>query len=206
MTWAFAQDVEPPAKLVLLALANRANHETGLCHPGQALIGRECSMSDRTVRRHLKTLEQRGLIVRRARMLPEGRGRTSDEYLLACYQPDNLTGRSGPTGQIVTTNRTNQDDQPDTVVRVTVREPKENRKRLVPDDWQPSPALADELSAAYPTLNIRLETVKFRDWHGAKGNKFANHDKAFRNWMRKAAEYAGPKQTGSTGNGGVFYR
>ena len=212
MTWAFEQDVDPNAKLVLLAIANRSNHETGLCFPGQQLLGRECSMSERTIRRHLKTLEAAGLVRRRPRMLGEGRGRTSDEYRLAFYdQPDKLSGKSGPTGQIVPTNRTNQDDQPDNGVRVTVREPEENpkslRKRAIPDGWRPSPAVADDLTRRYPTLNISQEAEKFADWHGSKGNRFVDHDKAFRNWCRKAAEYrktSGPKDNG-IGTGGVAW-
>jgi DNA-binding transcriptional MocR family regulator len=138
MTWAFEQDVEPNAKLVLLALANRTNHETGVCYPGQELLGRECSMSDRTIRRHLNTLEERRLIQRRARMLPEGRGRTSDEYRLACYdQPAKMSGRSRPTGQRRTTNRTKQDDQPDNVVQGTEREPKGKNLAAKPRERQP---------------------------------------------------------------------
>ena len=210
MTWAFEQDVDPNAKLVLLAIANRSNHETGLCFPGQQLLGRECSMSERTIRRHLKTLEAAGLVRRRPRMLGEGRGRTSDEYRLAFYdQPDKLSGKSGPTGQIVPTNRTNQDDQPDNGVRVTVREPEGNpkslRRRAIPDGWRPSPAVADDLTRRYPTLDIIQEAEKFADWHGSKGNRFVDHDKAFRNWCRKAAEYrktSGPKDNG-IGTGGV---
>lgn len=191
MTWAFEQQVEPHAKLVLLALANRTNQDTGLCFPGQELLGQECSMSARTIRRHLKTLEAAGLVRRRPRMLGEGRGRTSDEYRLAFYdQPDKLSGKSGPTGQTVTTNRSNQDDQPDNGVRVTVREPKENRKsRPVPDGWKPADDLRSDLEARYPQLNLDQEAEKFVDWHGSKGSRFSDHGKAFRNWCRKADEY-----------------
>ena len=141
MTWAWQQDLEPVDKLVLLALANRSNHETGVCFPGQQLLAQECSMSDRTVRRHLKRLEELGLIERRARMRGEGRGRTSDEYRIAYFQPDNLSGRSRPTGQTETTNRTNQDDQPDTVVQGTEREPEENRKSIAAAPRQRKPDL-----------------------------------------------------------------
>ena len=120
MSWAFKQDIEPPAKLVLIALADHANGQTGLCIPGQKALADQCSMSVRTVQRHLNTLESAGLIRREARMRGEGRGRTSDRYWLR-DQGDN----TGPTRQTVTTNTTNQDDQHDTVV---VAEPEENRK------------------------------------------------------------------------------
>jgi len=144
MTWAWEQHLDPSDKLVLLALANRSNHETGVCFPGQKLIAKECCMSDRSVRRHLKNLEALGLIERRARMRKEGRGRTSDEYRIAYFQGDNLSAYSGPTGQTDTTNRTNLHDQPDTGVRTrTEREPKE--ETLAPAAQEKPAKKKDEL-------------------------------------------------------------
>jgi DNA-binding transcriptional ArsR family regulator len=135
MTWAWEQHLDPSDKLVLLALANRTNHETGVCYPGQKLLAKECSMSDRSVRRHLKNLEDLGLIERRARMRKQGRGRTSDEYRIAFFQQDNLSTKSGPTGQTGTTNRTNMHDQPDTGVQTrTEREPEEETLAAAPQE------------------------------------------------------------------------
>jgi biotin operon repressor len=129
MAWAFGQRVDPPAKLVLLALADHANGQTGLCIPGQKLLAEQCSMSVRTVQRHLQTLEARGLIRRETRMRGQGRGRTSDRYYLG-DQGDNPAS----TRQDATTNATNQDDQCDTVV---VAEPEENRKTELLADKPP---------------------------------------------------------------------
>ena len=215
MTWAFEQQVDPHAKLVLLALANRANHETGLCYPGQELIGVECSMSSRTVRRHLKTLEERGLITRRARMLPEGRGRTSDEYRLSFYQADRMSERSRPTGQNETTNRTKQDDQPDTVVQGTVREPKEKRKNVGPhrmaEGWSPSDQTKASMKDKHPTLNLDSEIEAFEDYHSSKGSKFVDWDRAFQTWCRNADKWSKKPEKPLTqptkfpaGSGGVF--
>lgn len=215
MSWAFEQNVEPPAKLVLLALANRVNHETGVCYPGQELIGRECSMSSRTVRRHLRTLEERGLIVRRARMLSGGRGRTSDEYRIVWDQPDKLTARSGPTGQNRTTNRTDEDDQPDTVVRVTIREPKEKQKvrtsTRITESWQPSEDNLNGIRERHPRIDISDEVAKFRDHYISKDEKRADWDASFRTWMRNAEKWAKPDRTRHTptgpfaaGSGGVY--
>jgi DNA-binding transcriptional ArsR family regulator len=186
MTWAFEQDVEPNAKLVLLALANRTNHETGVCYPGQALLGRECSMSDRTIRRHLNTLEERGLIERRARMLPEGRGRTSDEYRLACYdQPAKMSGRSRPTGQRRTTNRTNQDDQPDNGVQVTVSEPEDKNLAATPKKDLLFEAVAEACGIRLDALTrsargqLNAATKELRDI-GATPEQVAGKAKAWR--------------------------
>ena len=121
MGWAFKQQLEPGPKLVLLALADHANGQTGLCIPGQKLLAEQCSMSVRTVQRHLVALEECGLVRREPRFRGEGRGRTSDRYYIG-DQGDNL---SRPRRQVRTTKATNQDDQHDTGV---VAEPEENRK------------------------------------------------------------------------------
>ena len=73
MTWAFGKRVgSPMAKLVLLALADRHTHETGADPlPAIKTIAAETEMNERSVRRHLKTLEVAGLIACRA----QGRGK-----------------------------------------------------------------------------------------------------------------------------------
>ena len=121
MSWAFKQPVDPGAKLVLLALADHANGQTGLCIPGQKLLAEQCSMSVRTVQRHLITLEDGGYVRREARMRGAGRGRTSDRYYLGEQRDSSASQRQDDT-----TNATNQDDQHDTV---GVAEPEENRKK-----------------------------------------------------------------------------
>jgi len=160
------------------------------------------------VQRHLKSLEERGLIVRTARFRGEGRGRTSDSYELR-MKGDNMSPYSDQGDKSDATKATNQDDQGDTgVVAGTGREPEGNRKkaRAIPDGWQPAPDLAAELTAKHPNLNISQEAETFADWHGARGNRFVDHGKAFRNWCRKAAEWKGAKKNTpppGIGTGGV---
>ena len=193
MTWAWEQNLDPSDKLVLLALANRSNHETGVCYPGQKLIAQECSMSDRSVRRHLKNLEALGLIERRPRMRKEGRGRTSDEYRIAYFQGDNLSARSGPTGHDDTTNRTNQDDQPDTGVRTrTVREPKEETLAAAPKKDELFEAVAEACGIRLDALTrsargqLNAACKELRDI-GATPEQVAGKAKAYRKQYDGAA-------------------
>lgn len=132
--WAYAQDCgSPGAKFVLVTLADFAD-EAGSCFPGQDLLAERTGQGVRTVRRQLAELEDLGLLRRHARSRGEGRGRTSDRYVLAAggegstgqsgrqvpdgpetgpEQPDSAdsgpsTGTDGPTGQSgrqVATNR-----------------------------------------------------------------------------------------------------
>lgn len=199
VSWALKQNLSPPEKLVLVSLADHHNRATGLCIPGQASVGEQTCMSVRTVQRHMKSLEERGLIVRKARFRPEGRGRTSDSYIL---QGDNLTPSSASKGdKSGTTNATNQNDQGDTVVvAITGREPEGNRKidkrrpstdrkTGVPDSWQPDPKTIQELKDKYPKIQITEQIDIFLDYHRSKASKFADWTAAFRNWVRNAEKY-----------------
>lgn len=84
-SWAFELDLPPIEKIVLLVLANCENDETLRCDPTQKYIARKASVSDRTVREMLRSLETRGLIARTKRGVNGGvGGRLSDNYRLAC--------------------------------------------------------------------------------------------------------------------------
>jgi hypothetical protein len=84
ISYVFALDIKSTAqKLVMLALANRISDDTGRCFPGQKLIAKECTMSERQVRKHLKDLDEGGLIARTERT--NSLGRTSDEYEISGF-------------------------------------------------------------------------------------------------------------------------
>jgi DNA-binding transcriptional ArsR family regulator len=59
--WAFAQDLDGKAKMILVYLARRAN-DNGVCFPSHRLIAEECGCSMRTVSRALTTLREAGLV------------------------------------------------------------------------------------------------------------------------------------------------
>jgi hypothetical protein len=90
MTWAFAQEFpekRAATKFVLVALANRAN-EAGITFAGQRTIAAECSMSERSVRRHQLLLTEMGLIQKIIRRRSSDRQRTSDYIVLAPCHAD----------------------------------------------------------------------------------------------------------------------
>lgn len=64
-----------PARLVLLALANRHNQETGRCDPSISTISRDIQLSERSVRNGLRELEKLGLIQTVHRQVRTGLGR-----------------------------------------------------------------------------------------------------------------------------------
>lgn len=68
-------NVGPCAKLVLLALANRHNQETGRCDPSIETIASDIGISERSVRAGLRELERERLISTTHRVQRTGRGK-----------------------------------------------------------------------------------------------------------------------------------
>jgi Helix-turn-helix domain len=64
-----------PARLVLLALADRHNQETGRCDPSLSRIALDTQLSERAVRLGLRDLEVLKLISTTERKLRTGRGK-----------------------------------------------------------------------------------------------------------------------------------
>lgn len=101
--WAWSvRGTGPTPKLVLAALADQADDD-GWCWPSQAVIAERCEMGERTVRRHIATLRDLGLLTPVARSSTWGRrsngyqlhvGRHADgtRNSLGSRQPANLAG------------------------------------------------------------------------------------------------------------------
>lgn len=75
-------------------------------------------------------------------------------------------------------------------------------KRMVPERWTPSDDLRETLTTRYPFVAIDDELERFRDHSRANDRRFKDFDAAFRNWIRKAADFArrdgkGAPSTGS---------
>lgn len=68
--------------------------------------------------------------------------------------------------------------------------PRRKPARALPADWAPN-AGHREL-AAEQRVDVSAEAVKFRDYGIATGKTYADHDAAFRNWLRRAQ----PRQNG----------
>ena len=58
---------DPASKLLLLAIADRADKETGQCWPSLARLAEDTEMSPATIKRRLNYLEERGFIHRKQR-------------------------------------------------------------------------------------------------------------------------------------------
>lgn len=74
------------------------------------------------------------------------------------------------------------------------------KKTLAPDDLEITDRMRAWAAENTPGLNLALETQKFLNHHGAKGSKFVDWVKAWRNWMLNARQYAEERQQGRRGN------
>ena len=82
LVWASnVKGLKPNTKIVLVQLADFHNKETGQCNPSAQRLADECEMDRATVFRHLKKLEELGLVTRHSRGDGSG-GRSSNQYEL----------------------------------------------------------------------------------------------------------------------------
>lgn len=73
---------------------------------------------------------------------------------------------------------------------------------LLTDDWEPTPALlawAD--GQGCPAAFLKSETDKFRDYHIGKKTRYAEWDRAWKNWIRKAVEIGAFNRPATARNG-----
>jgi uncharacterized phage protein (TIGR02220 family) len=87
MNWAWGHTLPPTEKLVLLAIADRANDD-GICWPGQASLAKKVGVTDRTIRTACLSLQERGLLSIAHR---HGEGRQTNIYTLHMSQPENIS-------------------------------------------------------------------------------------------------------------------
>src|SRR5471030_881034 len=92
MNWAWAQELSPTPKLILMALADAANDKDE-CWPGIPFIARKCCVSERTVQRVLQDFDATKLMSIEPQFDPRNGRRTSNKYRLSIAQtyPDNLS-------------------------------------------------------------------------------------------------------------------
>ncbi len=89
MNWAWKQALTPHAKLLLMALADRADDQ-GVCWPSIPKLAQQCRLSPRTVQRLLQELVTAALLRAEPRFRADG-SRTSNRYYLALGGGDNVS-------------------------------------------------------------------------------------------------------------------
>jgi hypothetical protein len=121
-------------KFVLVMLAVRAGDNGGewSCFPSQATLAKDCQMGERSIRRHLASLEEDDGLIRREMRHRDDGTRSSDRIILLVGQPANLAASDGD-------NRPTTTGQPATGGRAEVPgEVPDKEKRVSADADAPS--------------------------------------------------------------------
>lgn len=82
VAWALEQDIPARPKLVLVALANHANHVDGYCWLRVETIAQEAACGERSVPRFIDALAKYGYVRKVPRRAEDGRQRANDYWLL----------------------------------------------------------------------------------------------------------------------------
>lgn len=91
MGWVWDQRIASGPKITLMALADHSDDD-GVCWPGARKIAEKCGLNRATVFRHLKILEETGLLTRQNRRREDG-SVASNIYIISCsWVSQNATG------------------------------------------------------------------------------------------------------------------
>jgi hypothetical protein len=220
MAWAWKQDLTSTEKIVLVALADRADDD-GLCWPGHKSLSTKCGLNRRTIVRVVDRLANKGLISIERRHREDG-SLMSNRYVL--HVNDMVQGdeapprdRGSPPSDTVSPPPSDTESHHDTSVFDTsvdpppknappvVSKPKKERTHAtkLSETWRP-----DEQNCQYArTLGFSDEQIAgladdFRE-HFANGN---GRDKTrlswrqtWQTWCRRDIEWHG--EPGSRRNG-----
>ena len=189
---------------VLYALADRANDDGSAAWPSQDWLAHRARCSDRTVRRVLLKLEERGVIRRGDQKLTSHltlrRKPVVWDLNLSLKRTDFPTGQNDrfskpdngdiKTGQNEPQNRTTTTLKADTAMSdkpsVNPPEPSVNRPWESLRDWTPTAGQWLRLKEKHEGKDIESELEKFRDWHIEKKSQYKDWNRAFDNWLKRA--------------------
>lgn len=187
MNLAWQAPLTATQKLVLLAMADWSNDE-GICWPSIAKLASKTSLSERGLRKVIRSLEELGLVDTEEK---PGRGNLYHLTLDPGTTFPPPRHEVPPTPEPRSSNTFN--DTPKTLPSLSGG----SRKRMLPPDWV---AGEEEISWAltkFPALTrseIENETDRFRDYWIAEGKLKADWRATWRNWIRRSVEFAAAKR------------
>lgn len=191
--------------LVYASLASRSG--LGGIYPSQQTIAKETQLSERTVRTALRELEELGVIQRVTRRATK-RGRSTGLTTMYTLTPNgNLADEEEPAiiagrseGPATEEEGTGKSEQVALLIEVEPVEV-EARKRAsrIPEPFMLTIEMKAWAAHETPGLDVEAHTREFVDhWRAASGQSAVKRDwvAAWRNWMRKAHRWQGPRETG----------
>jgi len=188
--WAFAQrNISPPAKFVLVALADHHNAQSDQCWPSVARIVEHTNYATRTIFNAVDELTAAGLVMQTPRP------GTSNLYRLAMGEV--CISNTPPMQEVHTTPATDAQEVCTPCIQTvknhkgTVTEPRAHAKKL-PADWEPTPKLLEWAKERAPHVDTATETEKFINYF-LNGPARLSWEGSWRNWIIRAVEGYGHK-------------
>ena len=201
LEWAMRQEVSATEKLVLAALATFHSKKNERPFPSLSTLAKTASLDEKTVRRTLPKLESLGLI-----RINRSSGRRSHRYELLLKPGQAAHVNTGTLPMFGDEQPGLSDPQPGLSVPPTRTQSPTNKvlnkdknkgggksATSAPAEFPLTGSLQKWADKNAPGIDLQIEKAKFLDHHRAKGNRFKDWQAAFRNWMRRAVEYAQPK-------------
>lgn len=187
LAWAMSiRGLDASSFRVLIALVNRANHNTGECFPSHRLIAEDCEMSVATVKRVQDRLVGRGVITVHQQTRDNG-SKTSNRYRLAIAQDEPPIAQNEPSPQLtgepsITRNNKHTSRAKALSVSRTLDQflKAEGITGLAPVEW--SHWAQDELG--WTAGQATMEVARFVDSCKAHDRKYKDWMAAWRNWCR----------------------
>jgi hypothetical protein len=185
-------DLAPGEKLVLLALADQANDEGRQCWPSVASIGKKSGQGERTVRRLLADLEEKGHLTR---YLRDG---TSTQYHIHPGQngtPDKsaeVPKQTKPPANLAPKPSRNTNSQKATPSSKARAKP----KTIIPNDFRPlveADSRTGKAMAAWPPGELEEQVEHFIDHHTAKQDTSACWQASWRTWVKLGKRFNGKR-------------
>jgi hypothetical protein len=151
--------------MLYMALSSRAGSKA-VCWPSQPTLAVETGLSESTLRRALRLLEDVGLIETTVETTPTGRHNT---YRINAHRKEG-SGQSDRMGAVSVTGKeepVEEEQSPPTTLPSRPQVVDERRGRMT-DSWNPAPGVLTTAKNAYPRVAVDREVVTFRAWHQSK--------------------------------------
>lgn len=202
---------------ILYALADRASDDGSTAWPSQEWIAYRARCTARTVRTHLKNMEERGLIKRGNPKFVEHIRKDVRPIVwdlnLSLKRPENDDRKILPPGSSASNDRKTSVERPEAQRRTagsgfptnrpepSMNHPEPSKGGVVkgtrvPENWTPPPHVWDDVSQKCPNVDLEDEHENFMDYWLSKTGKDATKldwARTWRAWMRRSEKWAKSK-------------
>ena len=189
-------DLNSTEKLVALALADHAD-DRGVCWPGQVGIAKKCGMSDRTVIRSIKSLENKNILKVERRIDPGTGHKLNNIYYFlpgdkVAHGPGDKQGRSQVTEDHINHQSNHQYKKKEKAHALSTAVA-ENQK-LISTKWKPSDRVLEKISDRGLPDPDKKTINKFISYYRKKKIVLTSPDGAFLSWCIRSDKFKDQKQ------------